>query len=83
MQRVLPEPAEAESAKWRAEERSRAGPGERTALPCPPEWFEARSGLEGNLPEMSSAATDGKLNLRRDGAWAAARTERRCEAEAG
>ena len=32
---------------------------------------------------MSSAETDGKLNLRRDGAWAVARTERRSEAEAG
>ena len=58
-------------------------PGERTALPCPPEGFEAQSGLEVNLPEMSSAETDGKLNLRRDGAWAVARTERRSEAEAG
>ena len=66
----------------KAEERSRAG---RASVPLSlsPEGFEARSGLEGNLPEMSSAETDGKLNLRRYGARAAARTERRCEAEAG
>ena len=74
-----PEPAKAvrNTGRFRVRERS------NTALPCPPEGFEARSGLEGNLPEMSSAGTDGKLNLRRDGAWAAARTGRRCEAEAG
>ena len=62
-------------------EPCRAGRAYRS--PLSPEGFEARSGLEGNLPEMSSAETDGKLNLRRYGAWAASRMERRCEAEAG
>ncbi len=51
--------------------RSERQQARRTKVSLPGRASDHLSGLEGNLPEMSSAGADGKLNLRRNGAGAA------------